>query len=196
MTKTTYELKIERDHQAKPIMYAIDENGCWNCTSHANVNSGGYFRVYYFGVPWSMHRLVCHLFVESITKEDDVVMHSCDNVNCINPAHLKKGTVLENIQDMVKKGRQCKGAAVSTGKLNKSKVKKIYRNSITKYSVLAQFFGISKRSVVSIKSGECWGHYTKQFEVGRTKKDYASDAKSIPRCEITGVFLKKGEQIE
>lgn len=39
------------------------------------------------------------------TEPGQVVMHSCDNRLCCNPAHLTSGTQLANIRDMMSKDR-------------------------------------------------------------------------------------------
>jgi hypothetical protein len=38
-----------------------------------------------------------------------VVMHKCDNPGCVNPAHLRVGTQLENVQDAAAKDRLTAG---------------------------------------------------------------------------------------
>ena len=79
---------------------------CWPFRKRAD----GYGTVYYEKRLWRVHRLAFKLTNGRIYKALQV-LHSCDNPPCFNPKHLFQGTQLDNMRDMIAKGRQfiCSG---------------------------------------------------------------------------------------
>lgn len=58
------------------------------------------------------HHVFVHRLIHAIHGGDptcQVVMHTCDNPACCNPAHLVGGTYQDNMRDMLEKGRRKKG---------------------------------------------------------------------------------------
>lgn len=53
-----------------------------------------------------VHRAACEWAHGPPPQPGCVVLHACDHPACVNPAHLSWGTQLDNIKDMVAKGRQ------------------------------------------------------------------------------------------
>lgn len=72
---------------------------------------GGYGRIRVDGVHWMAHRYALAVHLKRPLREGCVVMHSCDNPSCVNPAHLSEGTQKENIEDCRAKGRMIRGGA-------------------------------------------------------------------------------------
>ncbi len=63
--------------------------------------------------PWTK-RVAAHRFSWELHNgpipEGMIVMHICDNPPCVRPDHLKLGTLKENSQDAIAKGRNSRGA--------------------------------------------------------------------------------------
>jgi hypothetical protein len=74
-------------------------SGCW--LYHGN----RYGNVKYKGHQISTHRLAWLLAYGPI-PEGLFVLHHCDTPPCCRPDHLWLGTALDNMRDMIAKGRQ------------------------------------------------------------------------------------------
>lgn len=82
-----------------------------------------------------------------------VVLHSCDNRPCCNPAHLSIGTHADNVADMVSRGRQ--GAK---RKLTPEQVTEIRRELAagSQQKAVAVRFGVTDNAIRKIKLRETW----------------------------------------
>lgn len=82
-------------------MGAPDE--CWDWQLSTNTSGYGRFKIAsYTTVGAHRAALVAH------TKEDPqhlLALHSCDRPSCCNPHHLRWGTVKDNSDDMIERGR-------------------------------------------------------------------------------------------
>ena len=102
-----------------------------------------------------VHRYVYQLNTgEDITGK--VVRHTCDNPKCINPSHLLSGTVADNNSDRDSRFRHGK-AKLSPVQVLEIR-KRFSENSKLKTPGVAREFGISARTVLSIKNGHHWKH--------------------------------------
>lgn len=129
------------------------------------VNSGGYGMQQHKGVTATSHR-VAYVASRGLELNDirgSVVMHTCDNPQCINPDHLKLGTQKQNIDDKVKKGRQAKGSAHGIAKLCEETARKIrleYEKGVRGKGTyaLAKKYGVNQSTVFRLVSGDTWAH--------------------------------------
>jgi hypothetical protein len=102
------------------ILARVDMSGgpeaCWEWTGPRKAEG--------YGLTWrwadadkrerktvSAHRFVFMLMTGQDLDPDVLVLHSCDNPPCCNPAHLRAGTHVENMLDMKERGRSPRGAA-------------------------------------------------------------------------------------
>lgn len=129
--------------------------GCW--LWHGWVGLKGYGRFLAKGKPYRAHRFSYELHNGPI-PQGMFVCHSCDNVWCVNPGHLWVGTVQDNVDDMIRKGRQAVGVRRG-GKLDDDKVREI-RSSVSGDAELAIRYGVSRRVIHHVRARTKWRHVT------------------------------------
>lgn len=88
------------------------------------------------------------------------VCHKCDNPACVNPNHLFLGTQLDNMRDMVSKGRghDHHGENNPKAKLTEKDVFQIHRlkNSGVSNREIANDFGVTSTTISYILAGKTW----------------------------------------
>lgn len=95
------------------------------------------------------------------TGEDPEGMHAahfCGNSICVNPKHLRWATPAQNIQDNVERGTNPKGVRIGK-KLRALHVRLIAEDPRPNSKIAAEY-GVSRRTIGFIKSGETWSWLT------------------------------------
>jgi hypothetical protein len=128
------------------------EAGCWEW--QGALWATGYGRFHYANKSYKAHRLAW-VFTGGELDDETCLLHRCDNRRCVNPAHLFKGDRADNNRDKTVKGRQTKGAAVNTAKLNESLVEAIRKHPGNSKDIAA-LFGVTWGHVNKIKRGGVW----------------------------------------
>lgn len=103
---------------------------------------------------WSAHQLaVSYMSVEPNSKAGDIVRHLCNNKKCCNPAHLKIGTHLENMDDKRRAGK----AAIL---LTEDKVREIraLHSSGVRTRDIAYKYDVSVVCINNVTARRTWSH--------------------------------------
>lgn len=140
------------------LIAAADIGGsgaCWPMRSA--LNQDGYAHLKVRGRRVGAHRLMFGLFNPGMPAP--VVRHTCNNPACINPAHLRGGSQLENIADRVNCNRNgdLRGQRNGRAVLGPQDIDYI-RSSSGSGAAIARELGVSKVQVCRIRRGEAWKH--------------------------------------
>jgi hypothetical protein len=131
-------------------------DGCWLWTGARM--SKGYGTVSF----WKRHRLA-HRIAWALTHGEPRpgldICHTCDVRACCNPAHLFDGTRLDNVRDMLQKGRgrwvATKGEANGSAKLTEDAVLEI-RATRGENKRLALKHGVGLTTIKAIRNRTAW----------------------------------------
>ena len=140
----------------KSFEFIVDENGCFVCTSHTTKNKNQPAITSKKGIKMSVPRYIYEECFGLIPK-GQVVRHKCDNGSCLNPEHMELGTQIENIQDMVERGRSIHGERNHFSKLKLEEVEQIksFKGKKPKAEV-AREFNVSGSQIYRIWNGDNW----------------------------------------
>ncbi len=89
------------------------------------------------------------------------VRHTCDNPPCVNPHHLVLGTHLDNIRDMIERGRGVRGESVGSAMLTEEQVHAIRVRHAAGGITLAQLaaiYGVGAITIHCIVQRKTWRH--------------------------------------
>lgn len=129
---------------------------CWLWTGGRTRGGYGAFRTSQPRRTVRAHRMAWELLWGPI-PEGKCVLHKCDTPLCVRPSHLFLGTVQENTDDMIAKGRGAKGERMNMGKITEQAVREI-RASREPLKVLAARYGIHPVHAGLIRRGKSWRH--------------------------------------
>lgn len=127
-------------------------NSCWEWTGTKDDN--GYGRMARHGnkqvrthrVSWELHH--------GTIPPGAIVMHACDNPSCVNPAHLRLGSVADNSLDCVMKCRQ-------SSKLNSetvTRIRKALQNGGVSQRDIGDAYGVDQSTISNLVTRKTWKH--------------------------------------
>lgn len=128
------------------------DDACWPWNKARKEK--GYGRFEYKGKTVHAHRMA-YALTKGPIPDGMTVRHTCDNPCCCNPSHLQLGTTLENVNDMVSRGRHPRGERHGKSKLTTREVEEI-RGSNETGNVLAESYGVHPSVISSIKRHKHW----------------------------------------
>lgn len=105
-----------------------DDSGCWIWTS--SLSSKGYGKFQIANTHWRAHRAAYHVYVAEITDPTMLVLHSCDNPSCVNPAHLSLGSNQDNMTEKKDRGRAASGERHGMAKLTDAQAEEILKEAL------------------------------------------------------------------
>ncbi len=132
-----------------------EHGGCWR---FKRLHALGYGTLSVGGFHHRAHR-AAWLITHGPIPADLHILHSCDHPWCVNPAHLRVGTIQENYQQRDAQLKCTKGEKHHTAKLKDEQVLEIYLSKEPR-SELARRFGVYPTTIWKIQEGITWKHLT------------------------------------
>ena len=140
-----------------------NEYDCWEWTG-SKEKTWGYGRIQWRGDVQFASKAMLEIKLGRPLQSGMLACHTCDNPPCSNPKHLYEGTPLQNIQDMMERGRRKQGSMPKGEDHHKAKlsweavreIRRMYATGDYSWKELGKLFGVTKRSIGYIVQGRTW----------------------------------------
>ena len=109
---------------------------------------------------WEGRQVYIHRWAYQIAHPDEVIeviRHSCDRPRCWNLDHLLNGTVQDNTNDKIERGRLIRGSKNYNARFTEAQIVEI-RNSPLNLYQLAAIYDVSPPTIHYIKARKTWKH--------------------------------------
>ncbi len=125
--------------------------GCWNWVLARDKDGYGWCtRIH--GTK-KAHRLSFQVFSGDLIAGLQII-HSCDNPPCINPAHLRQGTVDDNMKDAIARDRHGDRAKLTAAKARK--IRTAFAAGNITQDLLAKRHKVNPSTVSNIITRDTW----------------------------------------
>lgn len=124
--------------------------GCWLWLGY--VDHRGYGRINRGGENRKASRISWEAFNDRHLGANELALHRCDNPGCVNPEHIFAGTHLDNMRDMVRKGRHW------NSKLTPAAVRNVRSQLAAGHTAaqLAAEYGVDRATIRRAANGSHW----------------------------------------
>jgi len=128
------------------------DGNCWEYRGSLNTSKYGSFsyRKNSKDITLLAHRVAYELFYNKLVPINLYILHHCDNRRCCNPDHLFLGTLKDNMQDMLKKGRNRYNHNKKLTWLQVGEIRKLYATGKYTQKQLGIIFGVSGSHISDI----------------------------------------------
>jgi len=134
--------------------------GCWLWTGMRKNYGYGVVRI--CGRLYRVHRLAAMLWLDFDYFSEELIIHSCDVTNCINPSHIRAGSPADNNADMGLRGRRgrLRGTAHPMAKLADEDIRTIRLKAAAGQNQrdLAREYSVTQSNIGRIVRKENWKH--------------------------------------
>jgi uncharacterized protein (DUF433 family) len=166
--------RLSRERLEERFWAKVDKRGpheCWLWTGSNTGHPGReYGRIYVNGKRRPVAQVAWELMNGSAFPDGMMACHTCDCPQCVNPAHIFVGTMVDNLRDCVRKHRhgsvthpenQVRGERHGHAKLTERDVAVIHarylRGGVLQRE-LAHEYGVTQKAISLVLNGTNWAH--------------------------------------